>query len=109
MDPLLIIHGSVYWIEPLDMWINHPRETAYTTAYKGFRAYLLTVTTDTLRFLASSRASPGHRSAASTVFLKSIFTGSWATLRKEMIHMKPVMVHGLVMILMPELYKTLKK
>ncbi|WP_213054929.1 hypothetical protein, partial [Escherichia coli] len=42
-------------------------------------------------------------------FLKSIFTGSWATLRKEMIHMKPVMVHGLVMILMPELYKTLKK
>ena len=68
MDPLLIIHGSVYWIEPPDMWINHSRETAYTTAYKGFRAYLLTVTTDTLRFLAGSRASPGHRSAASTVF-----------------------------------------
>lgn len=68
MDPFLIIHGSVYWIELLDMWINHPRETAYTTAYKGFRAYLLTVTTDTLRFLAGSRASPGHRSAASTVF-----------------------------------------
>ncbi|EEW9339783.1 hypothetical protein BER11_22715 [Escherichia coli] len=35
MDPLLIIHGSVYWIEPPDMWINHSRETAYTTAYKG--------------------------------------------------------------------------
>ena len=66
MVPLLIIHGSVYWIEPPDMWINHPRETAYTTAYKGFRAYLLTVTTDTLRFLAGSRVSPGHRSAAST-------------------------------------------
>ena len=66
MDPLLIIHGSVYWIEPPDMWINHPWETAYTTAYKGFRAYLLTVTTDILRFLAGSRASPGHRSAAST-------------------------------------------
>ena len=66
MDPLLIIHGSVYWIEPPDMWINHPRETAYTTAYKGFRAYLLTVTTDILRFLAGSRASPGHRSAART-------------------------------------------
>lgn len=27
---------------------------------------MLTVTTDTLRFLAGSRASPGHRSAAST-------------------------------------------
>lgn len=66
MDPLLIIHGSVYWIEPPDMWINHPKETAYTTAYKGFRAYLLTVTTNTLRFLAGSRAPPGLRSAAST-------------------------------------------
>ena len=39
-----------------------------TTDYEGFRAYLLTVTTDILRFLAGSRASPGHRSAASTVF-----------------------------------------
>lgn len=72
MDLLLIIHGSIYRIEPLDMWINHLRETAYTTASKGFRAYLLTVTTDTLRFLASSRASPGHWSAASTVFLIAI-------------------------------------
>nr|AMW89020.1 hypothetical protein [Escherichia coli] len=50
------------------MWINHSRKTAYTTDYEGFRAYLLTVTTDPLRFLAGSRASPGHRSAASTVF-----------------------------------------
>ncbi len=75
MDPFLIIHGSLYWIELLDMWINHPRETAYTTAYKGFRAYLLTVTTDTLRFLAGSRASPGHRSAASTVFF-DCYTGA---------------------------------
>lgn len=66
MDPLLIIHGSVYWIGPLDMWINHSRKTTYITDYEGFRAYLLTVTTDILRFLASSRASPGHRSAAST-------------------------------------------
>ncbi|EGO7967071.1 hypothetical protein FEZ20_005165 [Escherichia coli] len=65
MDPLLIIHGSVYWIGPPDMWINHSGKTAYTTDYEGFRAYLLTVTTDTLRFLAGSRASPGHRSAAS--------------------------------------------
>ncbi|AXI38149.1 Hypothetical protein FORC64_p320 (plasmid) [Escherichia coli] len=24
MVPLLIIHGSVYWIGPLDMWINLP-------------------------------------------------------------------------------------
>ncbi|MCI5353555.1 hypothetical protein E4513_23010 [Escherichia coli] len=68
MDPLLIIHGSVYWIGSLNMWINHAGKTAYTTAYKGFRAYLLTVTTDLLRFLAGSRALPGHRSAASTVF-----------------------------------------
>ena len=68
MDPLLIIHGSVYWIGPLDMWINHSGKTTYTTDYEGFRAYLLTVTTDILRFLAGSRASPGHRSAASTVF-----------------------------------------
>lgn len=30
MDPLLIIHGSVYWIGPLDMWINHSRKTTYT-------------------------------------------------------------------------------
>ncbi|MFY3377041.1 hypothetical protein ACOS8J_26685, partial [Escherichia coli] len=44
MDPLLIIHGSVYWIGPLDMWINHSRKTTYTTDYEGFRAYLLTVT-----------------------------------------------------------------
>ncbi len=72
MDPLLIIHGSVYWIEPPDMWINHSRKTTYTTDYEGFRAYLLTVTTDTLRFLAGSRASPGHRSAASTIFLIAI-------------------------------------
>ena len=43
-------------------------KTTYTTDYEGFRAYLLTVTTDILRFLAGSRASPGHRSAASTVF-----------------------------------------
>ncbi len=43
------------------------RRTAHTTVlWKGFRAYLLTVTTDTLRFLAGSRVSPGHRSAAST-------------------------------------------
>ncbi|HHW3607374.1 TPA: hypothetical protein ACUBCC_005208, partial [Escherichia coli] len=77
MDPLLIIHGSVYWIGPLDMWINHSRKTAYTTDYEGFRAYLLTVTTDPLRFLAGSRASPGHRSAASTVFLMSVFTGNF--------------------------------
>ncbi len=64
MDPILIIHGSVYWIGALDMWINHYRKTVYTTV----RVYLLTVTTDTLRFLAGSRALPGHRSAASTVF-----------------------------------------
>lgn len=44
------------------------QKTTYTTDYEGFRAYLLTVTTDILRFLAGSRASPGHRSAASTVF-----------------------------------------
>ncbi|MGU4785313.1 hypothetical protein MAY38_22050 [Escherichia coli] len=37
----------------------------------------LTVTTDPLRFLAGSRASPGHRSAASTVFLMSVFTGNF--------------------------------
>ena len=30
MDPLLIIHGSVYWIGPPDMWINHSRKTTYT-------------------------------------------------------------------------------
>ena len=72
MDPLLIIHGSIYWIGPLDMWINHSGKTAYTTDYEGFRAYLLTVITDPLRFLAGSRASPGHRSAASTVFLIAI-------------------------------------
>lgn len=61
----------VYWIGPLDMWINHSRRTAHTTVlWKGFRAYLLPVTTDTLRFLAGSRASPGHRSAASTVFFE---------------------------------------
>lgn len=60
MDPLLIIHGSVYWIGPLDMWINHSGKTTYTTDYEGFRAYLLTVTTDILRFLAGSRASPGE-------------------------------------------------
>lgn len=78
MDPLLIIHGSVYWIGPPDMWINHSRRTAHTTVlWKGFRAYLLTVTTDPLRFLAGSRASPGHRSAASTVFLMSVFTGNF--------------------------------
>lgn len=77
MDPLLIIHGSIYWIGPLDMWINHSRRTAHTTVlWKGFRAYLLPVTTDTLR-LAGLRASPGHRSAASTVFLKSVFTGNF--------------------------------
>ncbi|NAQ81841.1 hypothetical protein FZN08_21995 [Escherichia coli] len=68
MDPLLIIHGSIYWIEPPDMWINHSGKTTHTTDYEGFRAYLLTVITDPLRFLAGSRASPGHRSAASTVF-----------------------------------------
>lgn len=44
------------------------RKTTCTTDYEGFRAYLLTVTTDILRFLAGSRALPGHRSAASTVF-----------------------------------------
>lgn len=53
MDPLLIIDGSVYWIGPPDMWINHSGRTAHTTVlWKGFRAYLLTVITDTLRFLA---------------------------------------------------------
>lgn len=67
MDHFLIIYGSVYWIGPPDMWINHSGKTVYTTVLWGsFRAYLLTVTTDTLRFLAGSRASPGHRSAAST-------------------------------------------
>ncbi|EFB2837396.1 hypothetical protein FHD46_19260 [Escherichia coli] len=68
MCPLLVGKITVYWIGPLDMWINHSRKTAYTTDYEGFRAYLLTATTDPLRFLAGSRASPGHRSAASTVF-----------------------------------------
>lgn len=64
-----IDHSWIYfWIGPLDMWINHSGKTAYTTDYEGFRAYLLTVITDPLRFLAGSRASPGHRSAASTVF-----------------------------------------
>ncbi len=63
-----IIHGSVYWIGPRDMWINHSGKPTYTTDSEGFRAYLLTVTTDILRVLAGSRASPGHRSAASTVF-----------------------------------------
>ncbi|HAH2693783.1 TPA: hypothetical protein GF695_23060 [Escherichia coli] len=75
MDPLLIIHGSVYWIGPLDMWINHSGKTTYTTDYEGFRAYLLTVTTDILRFLAGSRASPGLRRAL--FFLKSVFTGNF--------------------------------
>ena len=80
MDPLLIIHGSVYWIGPLDMWINHSRKTAYTTDYEGFRAYLLTVTTDPLRFLAGSpvrglRPVTGLRRAL--FFLKSVFTGNF--------------------------------
>lgn len=68
MDHLLIIHGSVYWIGPAGYVDKSFQKTAYTTDYEGFRAYLLTVTTDILRFLAGSRASPGHRSAASTVF-----------------------------------------
>ena len=69
LDRLVIICGSIYRIGALDMWINHSGKTTYTTVlWGGFRAYLLTVTTETLRFLAGSRASPGHRSAASTIF-----------------------------------------
>ena len=86
MDPLLIIHGSVYWIGPLDMWINHSGKTTYTTDYEGFRAYLLTVTTDILRFLAGSRASPGHRSAASTVFF-------WLLYRSRNLIANPQVTH----------------
>ncbi|EOA0739186.1 hypothetical protein ACHLD2_004591 [Escherichia coli] len=48
--------------------LQDSRGGSYTTDYEGFWAYLLTVITDPLRFLAGSRASPGHRSAASTVF-----------------------------------------
>lgn len=77
MDPLLIIHGSVYWIGPLDMWINHSGKTTYTTDYEGFRAYLLTVTTDILRFLAGSRASPVTGLRRALFFLKSVFTGNF--------------------------------
>lgn len=74
MDHFLIIYGSVYWIGPPDMWINHSGKTVYTTVLWGsFRAYLLTVTTDTLRFLAGSRASPvtGLRRAPTTYRQKS--------------------------------------
>uniref|UniRef100_UPI00311B1522 hypothetical protein n=1 Tax=Escherichia coli TaxID=562 RepID=UPI00311B1522 len=68
MDPFV----DYSWICLLDRASGYVdksfQKTAYTIDYEGFRAYLLTVTTDILRFLAGSRALPGHRSAASTVF-----------------------------------------
>ena len=65
-----IDHSWIYLLDRASGYVDKSsRRTAHTTVlWKGFRAYLLTVTTDTLRFLAGSRASPGHRSAASTVF-----------------------------------------
>ena len=77
MDPLLIIHGSIYWIGPLDMWINHSGKTAYTTDYEGFRAYLLTV----LQIHCASSPVRGLRPVTglrrAPFFLKSVFTGNF--------------------------------
>ena len=53
------------------------KDSAHNRFMKGLQGVPAPVTTDTLRFLAGSRASPGHRSAASTVFLMSVFTGNF--------------------------------